>query len=83
MRKEEIDQIVSQMLPDREFAIDTTYAQGLTRKRRFRGDRGLLLSVPAETYDKIIRSVERVEDPGAPAFYRVTIHTERWEEVSQ
>ena len=79
--KAQIEQVVAQELPDREFEIDTTYAQGLTRKRRFRGDYGLRVDVSAERYDQVIRSVEWVETPDAPPHYRIVIHTEKWEEV--
>lgn len=79
--KQQIEQVVSQELPDREFEIDTTYAQQLTRKRRFRGDHGLRVEVSAERYNQVIRSVERVEEPEAPPYYRIVIHTEKWEEV--
>jgi hypothetical protein len=81
--KEQIDQVVSQKLPDREFEIDKTYAQKLIRKRRFQGDHGLRVVIEAsgETYKQVIRSEERVEEPGSPPYYRIVIHTEKWEEV--
>jgi phosphopantetheine adenylyltransferase len=79
--KEQIDQVVSQKLPDREFKIDKTYAQKLIRKRRFHGDHDLRVNVSEEEYKQVIRSVERVEEPGSPPYYRIVIHTEKWEEV--
>src|ERR1035437_2906138 len=36
--RERINEIVSASLPDREFEIDTTFMQRLTKRRRFRGD---------------------------------------------
>lgn len=80
-RKREIDDVVSPRLPDREFEIDTTVAQKLTRKRRFRGDDDLVVEVSAREFENIIRSVERIEDPGEPPYYRIVIHTEKWDEV--
>jgi hypothetical protein len=79
--KEQIEQVVSQDLPDREFEVDTTFSQRLIRKRRFRGDHGLRVEVAADWHSQVIRSVERIERPGAPSHYRVVIHTERWDEV--
>jgi hypothetical protein len=79
--KEHIDQVVSQELPDREFEVDTTYLQELSRKRRFRGDHGLRVEVSADRYSQVIQSVEPKNEPGVPPYYRVVIHTERWEEV--
>jgi hypothetical protein len=79
--KSQIERVVSQELPDREFEIDTTYAEQLIRKRRFRGDYDLRVEVSAERYNEVIHLVEHVEEPGEPAYYRVVIHTERWEEI--
>jgi hypothetical protein len=80
-QKAQIDQVVSQELPDREFEIDRTYAEQLIRKRRFRGDYGLRVEVSAERYSQVIQSVQRVEEPDTPPYYRIEIHTEKWEEV--
>jgi hypothetical protein len=79
--KEQIERVLSQELPDREFEIDTTYSQQLIDKRRFRGDHGLRVELAADWQSQIIRSVEHVADPGTAPYYRVVIHTERWEEV--
>jgi len=81
--KQQIEQIVLQKLPDREFEIDKTYAQNLIRKRSFRGDYGLKIVIEAseDKYKKVIKSVEPVEKPGTPPYYRIEIHTEKWEEV--
>jgi hypothetical protein len=80
--KEQINQTVSSMLPDREFEIDETYAQKkLRQKRRFRGDYDLRIDVSADSYGRIIRSVELIRESGRPPFYRIIIETEKWEEV--
>lgn len=79
--KEHINQVVSSMLPDREFAIDATCAQHLIQKQRLRGDHDLRLERPAANYDQIVRSVELVREPGTPPYYRIVLHTEKWEEV--
>ncbi len=79
--REQIEQVISQELPDREFEIDTTYAKQLVRKRLFRGDYQLRVEVSEESYNRVIRSGERVDQSGAPSYYQVTIHTERWEEI--
>jgi len=82
VHKERINQVLSQELPDRAFEIDASYATKLIRKRRFVGDHGLRVEVPADKYSQVIKSVEPVEEPGRPSYYRVVIHTEKWEEVS-
>lgn len=80
--KDKINQIVSQRLPDRQFAIDTTYSQKLTRKRHFRGDYNLQVDILADEYDQVIQSVDLVPgQDGKPPYHSIVIHTEKWEEV--
>lgn len=80
--KNKINENVSQRLPDREFEIDSSYAQKLTRKRRFRGDHDLRIDVSAEFSNDVIQNVERMPGTdGKPPYYRVVIHSERWEEI--
>ena len=80
--KKHFDQVVSQKLPDREFEIDKTYAaQKLTHKLRFHGDHDLRVEVSEENYKQVIISEEPVREPGTPPYYRIVIHTEKWEEV--
>lgn len=83
VHKSQIEQVVSQNLPDREFEIDKTYAQKLIQKRRYHGDHGLKIVIEASgDIDKqVIRSVEHINEPGTPPYYRIMIHTKKWEEV--
>ncbi|HPY73433.1 MAG TPA: nucleoid-associated protein [Rectinema sp.] len=80
-QKSEIDQIVSQDLPDREFEIDLNFAQQLITKRRFKGDYDLRLEISAENYDKVIHSVKPINTPDAPSHYEIVIHSEKWDEI--
>ena len=82
--KNKVDQVILQNLPDREFEIDKTYAQRLIRKRRFHGDHGLKVVIEASEniYKQVIKSVEPINEPGAPPYYCITIHTKKWEEIS-
>jgi len=81
--KKKVDQVVSQNLPDRDFEIDKTYAQRLIQKRRFHGDHGLKVIIESseDIYKQVIRSVKPINEPGAPPYYCITIHTKKWEEV--
>jgi len=81
--KKQIDQVVSQNLPDREFDIDRTYYQKLVHKRRFQGDHGLKVVIEAseDIYKQVIKSVKPINEPGALPYYCITIHTKKWEEV--
>lgn len=81
--KIQIGQVVSQMLPDREFEIDKAYTQKLIQKRRFHGDHGLKVVIEAseDIYKQVIQSVKPINEPGTPPYFRITIHSEKWEEV--
>ena len=79
--KSEIDQVVSQELPEREFNLDRPYARKLTRKRRFQGDGGLRLEISARSSGDVIQSVEKVKDRSGKSYYRIVIHTRKWEEI--
>jgi hypothetical protein len=81
LQKAEIDRVISENLPDREFEIDPTYSERSMRRRVFRGDHKLRVSVLADDYSQVIRSVTPETPPDAPPYYRVEIHTETWEEV--
>jgi hypothetical protein len=66
--------VISENLPDREFETAPEYTERSLRRRVFRGDHKLRVSVTDE-YSQVIRSVER-ETPDAPPYFRVEIHTE-------
>jgi hypothetical protein len=80
-QKAQIDQVISENLPDREFETAPEYTERSLRRRVFRGDHKLRVSVLTDEYSQVIRSVERETPPDAPPYFRVEIHTESWEEV--
>ena len=80
--KNQVNQTISKNLPDRRFSIDKNVAEKLVKKRRFTGDYGLKLEIRSSEYDQIVESVERTDgEEGQPAYYRVTLRTEKWKEV--
>jgi hypothetical protein len=80
--KAELDRSVSQRVPVRQFELDPAYGEKLTEKVRFRGDGDLLVTLRANEFERIIsKPVERVIEPGRRPFWRVTIETEKWEQV--
>jgi hypothetical protein len=82
--KAQIERVVSKNLPDRKFELDRPAAQSLVKKRRFRGDDGLKVEVRADAYERVVHAVTHVKhDPGKPPYYRVVIHTEKWDEVTR
>lgn len=64
-------------LPDREFDTDAETAQQLVRRRRFKGDNGLSVSVPGEFFQDMV-DVAPPPNPGGE--YTVTIRTREWTE---
>jgi hypothetical protein len=71
---------LTKALPDKQFALDTTFAGKLIQKRKFSGDYELRLSVRAENFGDVIMSVEPPEENGRQR-WRIVIETERWEEI--
>jgi hypothetical protein len=80
-QQDAVDAKITRSLPDREFEVDRDYANTLLRKRRFVGDYGLQVEVSADAFASVLKSVERIDEPGAPPRWRIIIETERWEEV--
>ncbi len=80
--RERIGQVVGDELPDREFDLNPKVAQELTHKRRFRGDYDLRVVVSARHKDQVIKSVKPIEYPDRGKVFRVTLETERWDEVA-
>jgi hypothetical protein len=82
--KAQIDEVVSKNLPDRKFELDRPAAQSLIKKRRFHGESGLKVEVPADAYERVVHDVDYVEDdPGKPPYYKIVLHSERWNEVTR
>jgi hypothetical protein len=81
--KEQMEKKLS-ALPNREFDTDATVATKLTRKQIFLGDNNLKVVVSAEGFKETISSVIHIkDDPEKGSYYRVEIHTKKWEEVAQ
>jgi hypothetical protein len=75
--KDEFEHALTQALPDREFDTDSGTAQGLVKRRRFRGDNGLILSVPSSFFQDMVE----VEPPSvADGDYTITVRTREWSE---
>jgi hypothetical protein len=75
--KERFGDALTSALPDREFDTDTGTAEQLTKRRRFRGDNGLALTVPAEFFGDMV-AVSPPATPGGE--FTVTIRTKEWSE---
>jgi hypothetical protein len=75
----QIDDVVTERVPDRAFELDQKEAGRRRAKRRMRGDFGLLFQVPSDHYRDVVVGEDRVVD-GDRAFFRIVIHTEKWQE---
>lgn len=78
------EQLAPEHLPDREIVIDRDYADKVVQWRRFRGDDGLKLDVPADQYgntgEKKLVEVERIKPPVGAPYYQIVIRTKTWTE---
>ena len=81
-KRGEIDQIVSQRLPDRTFELDQGHAKKLLQQRRFRGEFDLRVSVQADKYDRVVKKVEWHQDKGKPGYFEIVLHSKTWDEVT-
>lgn len=64
-------------LPDKEFDTDHETAEKLVKRRRFRGDNGLLLTVPSSFYGDMVQTTPPARSGGD---WVITITTRQWTE---
>lgn len=77
--KQEIDQVIRQFVPDREFDLDQQYSEQNLQKVRYLGDYKLRLEVLAEYFRQVVVAEDYIQnDPARPPFYRITLETEKW-----
>lgn len=81
--KRAVWEAIAEKLPDREFALDRSFVEQLTRKRRFRGDDGLIVEASAELWARSAIVTRYQAPPGEPPYTEVVIRTEKWDEVSR
>ena len=64
-------------LPDKEFDTDQETAEQLVKRRRFRGDNGLLLTVSSSFYGDMVQTTPPTQAGGD---WLITIRTKEWTE---
>ncbi len=79
--REKLSALLVGALPDRAFAIDPEWGSRLVRRRVFLGDYGLRLQVAGDHFDDLLAIQYVAGEAGRRPYYRVTIETERWDEV--
>jgi hypothetical protein len=80
--KQEIDQVISEKLPDREFDLDPSFSARLVRKEKYAGDYGLRVEFETENKQQVLQSVKLVKNPVGPPHYEIVIKTEKWERIN-
>jgi hypothetical protein len=81
-QKETVNEVLLDYMPDREFEIDRTEGERVSKKRRFRAEYQLRLTLTAEGYKRIIKEDRWYEDDGTrPRYHRLVIETENWDEI--
>lgn len=81
--KEKLDEALRHELPNRTFDIDHRVVNTEMPKRRFRGSNGLRVDIPDDLFSTIYRGAEEQFDEHGNRYYRVTLHTDSWEEITK
>jgi hypothetical protein len=80
--KQEIDEIIRNKIPDREFDLDQSFSEALVSKIRFQGDYNLKIEIPTAHQHEIIVSEEHIaNDPERGPYYQIVIRTEIWRKI--
>jgi len=75
------EEVVNQLPVDRQFNMDTEYAQKkLVKKYRFRGDYGVLIEVEADYYKTVVTSRKDIKRPDKTVVTQLTLEVPslRW-----
>lgn len=75
--KEQFATALDAELPDQEFDTDEATAEKLVKSRRFRGDNGLLLTVPSRFFADMVTTVPPPQKGGE---WTITVRTTEWSE---
>jgi hypothetical protein len=75
--KQQFTDALDAELPDKEFDTDHETAEKLVKSRRFRGDNGLLLTVPSRFYADMVKTVPPPQKGGE---WTITVRTKEWSE---
>ncbi len=74
--RERFAEVITAALPDQDFEMDSATAVNLLKNKRFAGDNGLRLSVPAQFFGVMVEE----QPPGDDGRWTITIHTRDWRE---
>jgi nucleoid-associated protein YejK len=75
--RQRFNERITDALPDRDFEVDSETALNLLKNRRFAGDNGLRVSIPAQFF----RDMVDAQPPGDDGHWTITIHTREWREI--
>lgn len=69
-----VDEVTHQLPVEQEFSIDPQYAsEKLIKKKRFRGDYGVLFEVEADHWKEVVKEQKEIDLPGRRKGLRLTI----------
>ena len=81
-QKDTVNEVLVDYMPDREFDIDRAEGERVSKKRRFRAEYQLRLSLTAEGYQRIVKENKWHEEDGTRRrYHRLVIETETWDEI--
>jgi hypothetical protein len=80
--KEKIEQALPQELPAGGFSLDAELGQQIAATRKYRGEHGLRLELPAANFPDLVVEAEYIDDdPVRGPYYRIVIETATWKRV--
>jgi nucleoid-associated protein YejK len=80
--KQAFNQEIQKVLIDREFELDREKGAEFTRRRIFKGEYNLKLSIDATGYERMVTDEGIItNDPSRPPYHRIVIETEKWDEI--
>jgi hypothetical protein len=80
--KQLIERRLPQDLPERSFSLDAELGKQIASVRKYRGDHGLRMELPAGEFPDLVVEAEYIEDdPEKGSYYRIVIETKTWKRV--
>ena len=80
--RELIERRLPQDLPERSVSLDPQLGQQITAVRKYHGDHGLRMELPAGDFPDLVVEAEYIEDdPEKGSYYRIVIETKTWKRV--
>lgn len=82
--KNTINQVLLELMPDREFDLDREFGRKISNKRRFKAEHNFRLSIDSEGYERIVKLSTWFDDNVTHTKkHRLVIETDQWDEMAK